>query len=85
MANLSDRVLFRYFLFFYSKNVQNIEASRINLFCPTGYSREYTRRLHFDTVNIVSSGAVDYWKNNETGHSLKVAVKISCVSFLSEK
>jgi len=58
MANLLDRFFFRFF--FYSNNVQNIDARRINLSGRLVAHVEYTRRLHSNTVNIVSSGAVDY-------------------------
>ena len=65
---------------------QSLTGDWINLFCPTGYSCRIYETLTFWYSKHCIKRRSDYWKkHNETRHSLKVEVKISCVSFLSEK
>jgi len=61
MATLFD-FLFSFGIFFYSNNVQNIEAGRINLFCPTGYSCRIYETLTFWYSKHCIKRRSDNWK-----------------------
>jgi len=53
MANLFNRFYSFGIFHFLIEQCPKYRGPQLNLFCPTGYS-------HSDTVNIVSSGSVDY-------------------------
>ena len=61
MANLFD-LFFLSVFFFYSNNVQNIEAGRINLLWPTGYSCRIYETLTFWYSKHCIKRRSDYWK-----------------------
>ena len=78
IANLFDCFFSFGIFFFYSNNVQNIEARRINLFCRTGYSCRIYERLHSDTVLRWKwkSAVFRFSRRNNYPHNIKCLRKV---------